>query len=340
MSRSAEAALFLCLLAGCDGAGAPPPRPLAPPVTDGGDAAASDGAGEDLAAPRPVLDGGTAACDEYGARFCERLEGCAAALLVGLFDDRTGCEQRTRLDCQIQAARPGSGFTAPMVGACNQALGAASCEDLLGDTVPACQVVGTLAAGAPCGAGGQCASGFCRMGETATCGQCASAGTEGDPCESTAACRFPLRCSRAGRCAAGAGPGDFCNETHPCRSPSFYCSAADNTCQPFAALGESCNATGATFARPCADGLICRPGARGSCVAIQYVGAGERCGVPMSGPVVLCRGSASCIDGTCRAAGADGERCTASPLGESLGCVLPAQCRQGRCQLGDPAECR
>jgi hypothetical protein len=327
-----------------------------PPAADGPaqiDAAATAGpdAGPDAAAPGETAapdaapdtapEAAAGICDDYAARWCARFGTCSPVLLLALFEDAAGCAERAKVRCAAEVGGPGSGFTAA-AASCLPALEAASCTDLLGDTVAGCKLAGALAAGAACGSGGQCASGFCRLPETSFCGQCAAPAAEGATCESSAGCQFPLRCSRAGRCTKAGDEGAFCNETRPCR-PTLYCSDADNTCRRYAAKGEPCNVEGPTFIRPCDDGLYCRRGPTSVCTAIKYVGAGERCAIPMSsmaGAVTLCRGSASCLEGTCVPPGKDGERCTPSPLGDSTGCLPPALCLEGRCKVPDPAECR
>jgi hypothetical protein len=333
MSSSAERLLVALLVAGCGGASG---GPATDPGNGDAGTAGLDGPGPDGAAdPAPF-------CRPYAAAWCDRLAACSPPLLLSLYGDVELCRQRRGLECRIDAARPGAGVDAARSATCTGALPAASCEDLLAGAVPGCQLRGRLATGAACGAGNQCASGYCRLPETEPCGICAPAAAVGEPCLSTAGCQFPLRCSRAGRCARAGREADPCSETQPCRGEAFYCSGADNSCRPYAGPGQTCNRTGASFARPCDDGLVCRPGSNGICVPITYAAPGDPCGVPTSGPApfTFCLASASCVEGHCQPPGSDGDPCTPSPLGEATGCLDPAQCLDGRCKLPVADECQ
>lgn len=357
MSKCAELRFLLALgLLGCGSAGG-----HHTPATDGQagvdglvalapdastDGAAGGDPGAAMDAPRSV-DGGSSDrsepddCDRYAAKLCGRFADCLAAYLVGVYGSAEVCAQRTALRCRNQTALPGTGATPMAIAACIEALGTAGCADLFGDTVPACQFVGTLSKGAPCGAGAQCDSGFCRTPETAFCGRCDVRGGEGATCDSDAACPVPLQCSEAGRCAPAALEGDLCNESRSCKKGAqLYC-GADNACHRRSVAGKSCNRTGAGSPQPCEWGSVCRPTANGVCRPIRWAGPGEPCGLPMIGTtVVLCAGSGSCVDGVCQPPGRDGDSCTPSPLGDSGGCLPPALCLEGHCQLPDPGSCK
>ena len=209
-------------------------------------------------------------CDGYAAKFCERLLVCSRPYLDGVYGTMERCQERLGLECRTEATLAGSGLVGAAGMACAQALGMASCEDLLGNSVPACQVKGTLAKGAACGSGSQCASGFCRRPETAFCGTCDSAGAADAPCDSDDSCQFPLLCSEAGRCAQPAAEGEFCNETRPCQAALLFC-AADNTCKRPSAEGKACNRSAPMPLQPCEIGFSCRPSANGLCRGIRLV---------------------------------------------------------------------
>jgi hypothetical protein len=286
---------------------------------------------------RPSLD----FCQPYATRYCARLATCSPPYLVGVYGDESGCQARLRLQCETEAALPGSGLTAAAAGPCGDALVAATCDQLFGATVPACQLKGTAARGAPCGAGVQCRSGFCRTAETSFCGTCDERAVEGASCDADEACQFPLVCSEAGQCATASAEGELCNERHPCLPGLLFC-AADNTCKRRSGEGRACNRSGQGALQPCEIGFSCRPSTSGTCRAIRFVAAGQTCSVPMtaSGTLILCAASGSCVEGSCRPAGADGQPCTVSPLGDSGGCLAPALCLEGVCKLPDPAACR
>jgi hypothetical protein len=296
--------------------------------------------GPDAAVPPDVApDTGPDQCEPFAAQYCQRLSACSSIYLLAVYGDMKVCQDRIAIDCRTEVVLPGLDPTA--VGTCQAALAGASCEDLFAGRIPACQRKGTLAMDAPCGAHGQCASGFCRMPETSFCGKCAPRGAEGATCDTTESCQFPLLCSEAGRCVTAAAEGDLCNETRPCRPGGALFCAADNSCKRRSAEGKACNASATAPRQPCEVGYTCRPSANGTCRAYQFAATGARCGLPSTGggTVVLCRGSGSCVQDTCRPPGLDGEACTASPLGDSGGCLPPSLCLAGRCKLPDPASC-
>jgi hypothetical protein len=310
----------------------------------GGGAAAPDGAPPSRPdAPSPVdlaPDGSsTEFCTSYGATFCDRLGSCSPPYLLWVYGGAQGCQDRIGLRCRAEAVAAGSGLSSATGMVCADALAGASCDELFADSVPACQFKGTLAGGAPCGSGAQCQSGFCRIPETAFCGKCDGRAAEGAGCDSDAACEFPLLCSEAGRCARPGAEGEFCNESKPCLAGPLFC-GADNTCRRPSAEGKACNRTGSAALQPCETGFSCRPTDNGICRAIRLVETGLPCGIsPTGSSVVLCAGSGSCVNGRCEPPGRDGESCTPSPLGDSGGCLAPALCLGGLCQLPDPASC-
>jgi len=311
----------------------------------GGSARLDSGQSSSPDAPLPIdlapdVGPSTEFCAGYAAKLCDRLAACSSPYLTWVYGTMAGCQARFELQCRSEAIAPGTGFRGAGAMACADAFAGASCDDLRGDSVPACQFKGTLPAGAACGSGAQCSSGFCRIPETAFCGKCDARAAEGAVCDSDAACEFPLLCSEAGRCARPAGEGELCNETRPCLPGPLFC-GNDNTCRRPSAEGKACNVSGNAPYQRCETGFACRPTAGGTCRPIRLVDVGLTCGIsPTGSSVVLCNGSGSCVNGTCRPPGQDGERCTASPLGDSGGCQPPALCLEGLCKLPDPASCR
>jgi hypothetical protein len=344
MSRSAEIlALLLAVGCGSSAGGAAAGGTSGDGAAGAGGAAPADGfppapdaPGVDLAPDLPTGE----FCPDYAAKLCDRLQSCSGPYLSWVYGTMAGCQDRFEQQCRTEAATPGSGFSRTSGMACADALAGASCDDLLGDSVPACQLKGTLPAGAPCGSGSQCVSGFCRTSETAFCGKCDSRAAEGAGCDSDAACEFPLLCSEAGRCVRPAAEGELCGETQPCKSGPLFC-GADNVCRRPSAEGQACNRTGSAALQPCETGFTCHPSDNGVCRPIRFVDVGLACGIsPTGSSVVLCTGSGSCVDSVCKPPGQDGEPCTASPLGDSGGCLPPALCLEGLCKRPDPASCR
>lgn len=337
---------------GGEGGGAPERDAGGGKAGTGGSGGARADAGGDAMAPRADApgpdtttgggaDAGPDACDPFAVQVCQRLMACSPLYLSGIYGDLAVCQDRVRTECRSESALTGSGFDRAAIETCQGAMASASCDDLFGGRVAACQRKGTLANEAPCGSNAQCQSGFCRMPETAFCGKCAARAAEGAPCDVEGSCQFPLMCSEAGRCVTPAGEGDLCNESRPCRpGGSLFC-ASDNSCKRRSAEGKACNSTATAPRQPCEIGHTCRPSANGLCRAIRFAAPGAACGLPSSssGTLVLCRGSGSCVRDVCRPPGQDGEACTISPLGDSGGCLPPALCLEGRCKLPDPASC-
>jgi hypothetical protein len=355
MSKYAELGLLIALWAGCGaGGGAAAPGGQGGGVAGSGTGGASGGAGgarldaradgpattPDAAIPIDVAPDVVSVdfCAGYAVRFCERLLICSRPYLNGVYGGMQPCQERLELQCRLEALLPGTGLDATTGAACGQAMMAAACEDLLGNTIPACQLKGTLAKGAACGSNAQCASGFCRMPETAFCGKCDTPGAADATCDSDDACEFPLVCSKAGRCAKGGIEGELCNETQPCKPGPLFC-GFDNTCKRPSPEGMACNRSAPAPLQPCEIGFVCRPSANGLCRGIRLVDAGQTCGISGSN-VVLCSGSGSCVNQVCKPPGKDGESCTAAPMGDSGGCLPPALCLEGLCKLPDPASCQ
>jgi hypothetical protein len=313
----------LCALAlalSCDGGW------RAPPGVDGG--VSSDGPDQPPPGER---------CEAYATVYCDRLAACAPRDIEYTFGDVATCRLRSRLSCTLAASAPGSGLTVAAAMGCVSALSSATCDDVLDHMLPACRFAGRLAIDAPCGAHAQCGSGHCRIPDGATCGLCAPLGADGAECESDEACQPQLLCSEVGRCAPAATDGEFCNERRPCRRLSLYCGAVDRTCHRPRGEGETCNVFGPAPVTPCDFGLSCRRSTADSrCVRPQVALAGEAC----ERLLISCGGSASCLDGTCQAPGADGGRCTLSPQGDGPGCLYPATCSSGMCRLPDYARCQ
>ncbi len=210
--------------------------------------------------PSPSSELGTTACDHYvGA-----LLGLTCNYGLTLPASEVARLQQSFVPvCNAAKQAPGSTLTDAQLDACASAL-EAQC-DVLGPvpTPETCNFRGSLAAGEPCRAGPQCASGFCAFpvpgaapdGGTSdaglpagACGTCVAPAALGQPCP-------------YGLCAASAA----CQSD---RTLTQFLCVADTPGGPQEACGQ---VTGA-----CRDGLTC-DASTGLCEPTQWVGAGTVC---------------------------------------------------------------
>lgn len=186
-------------------------------------------------------------------------------------------------------------------------------------------------AGQPCGTAAHCLAGLvCRGLSVAdggyapgTCGQ----GAVGDPCAraySSYDCAPGMRCQGAdGGLGLGQGACQVPGVRSPCQRdtdclPEHFCQVgAPSLCEPRAAVGAACTATGA----PCVAGAACGSVAG----ALQCVVQGkpnQPCAATATS-AAQCVSGLYCVQGTCRGAGFPGGVCAAS--GGSFSCLI------GRC---------
>ncbi len=312
------------------------------PPSDNADAAASETGVPTKGGPdAKALASG---CD-HAAALCSKLAECAPFLLEAGYGDEVTCADRLTKACTEQSLSAGSGMTEANILACESALTAASCNDVFANNVPACTFRGTLADGATCGDGSQCASGFCSHGSD-LCGVCADKGGAGAACPSGSndECQTGLVCSSGKLCAKPAGLGLACDDTtQPCLTGTF-CTTA-KTCALTVKAGEACPGTYLNFG----DGTLCL-GATST--QIGTASKGEPCGLaPDTGlPPTLCApGSvAGCTlvsggiqlfglptKGICAAPRDDGFTCTATDI-----CQPAAQCISGTCRIPSGRYCQ
>ncbi len=221
----------------------------------------------------------------------------------------------------------------------------------IGSTLASCmQQPGTLAAGAGCAYGSQCASAKCvasgpqPAGEPLYCGTCAApSGTTpapvalGSACDSNSTCVSGAYCE--GTCKMPPGNGESCLAR--CAS-GFGCSGSDpstRVCTPRAPLNGSC----ANYVY-CQSPLTC---ANNTCVQGPLGHAGDDCSFGASIDTLctddtFCTGDAvvpskrSCVSiQTTR--GQIGEAC--SPTGNKP-CAPSLWCYQSTCQVRDSALCK
>jgi hypothetical protein len=296
-------------------------------------------------------DGGITAmqaCADYAKASCTQANTCAPFSLTVSFGDEATCEQRQALGCTPLLGIHGSSLTPAALDACAQAIMGETCLQYLDNHQPAaCNFQGTLAAGAACGAGSQCESGYCKLASGSSCGTCA---TQTSKCTVDGDCASDTFCYE-GPCVTPASPPTMCNNNAPniCVR-TLVClgeQEADSglgACGMPGMVGAACQDDG-----DCAGGIgiVCDI-AQQMCVAAQKATAGQSCGV-VNGALVYCTGGAACanlmkvndagvpVEGTCHPSAADG-----APCGTGVNCTLPATCspKTFTCTLPNPGSCQ
>jgi len=264
------------------------------------------------------------------------------------------------------------------VEACSTSLATETCSDFFNNTpTSACQTkVGKLANGAPCAFPAQCASTFCSLSANQVCGTCQNLPSVGDPCDDQG-CGPGKVCitdyAGARICAQPVGGGQPCTRVDPCQTDltcvgdttdgfgggtAGQCQPSVNTvgglCDSARLLAPNCDAH---------DNLYCPPRQNlrdggvvlGTCVAGEYVGAGQQCERASrdGGAQVLCAAGGLCVRmdagfSLCVGAVLEGQACD---LAVGPPCEAPARCvispadldagvTAGLCTLRDPAACR
>ena len=289
----------------------------------------------------------TKACNDLAMARCNRLADCSGgALVTQRYGDMTTCVSRMELGCKDSLEATDTTATPAFEETCAASVAGTSCaDDIDGNTAPACQPPpGPRAAGAGCGFGAQCATGFCDVPKAAACGACAVRPADGAPCTGTSDCNFNQVCSPAGTCTTYIGENGAC-------APNTQCQTG------LACVGGGMSSTGACKAQATMLGQVCDPIRKNSgdcdrsdglycdaasltCKAIVYGQGGQPCGT-VNGAIVLCAAGGMCVlgsatAGTCSATAADGAPCdaTAGPP-----CLTPARCVGGTCILTDGTTC-
>src|SRR5258708_39387835 len=145
-------------------------------------------------------DGGTAttiqqACTDISSALCTKYDGCAAFFVTYAYGDVATCQSRAILGCTNYPSAPGSTLTTDQIETCAKALQGAACDVILNggiNSLPECNIKGTLDNGKPCASNFQCSSGFCPTGAS-NCGTCAPTTKSGDACVNNS-CSGGLTC--------------------------------------------------------------------------------------------------------------------------------------------------
>jgi hypothetical protein len=281
----------------------------------------------------------TNACHDLAASACRWDQRCTPGALAYRDGATAHCEEAVFKLCSEDVALPGSLKTAEQLTACARANDVASCDQPADSYAEVCQATaGTLANGARCAWGSQCAGRACLTFSGAYCGICSQLKGQNELCQDTSECIGATKC-RDGHCILTAN-GATCDDTHAC-SPPLTCQAghcsralqADATCQTDPDFcdrdrGFACN--GKT--------LRCSP--------IQFVTQGI-CGEAPSGSLVDCAWPTACsiaanaAQGTCVPPLPDGAPCslTSGAWCTSLCIANGPSGDQGTCRNIPPASC-
>jgi|SRR5580658_1697137 hypothetical protein len=239
-------------------------------------------------------------------------------------------EISAQFSCSSLAAAVAAGRVTydPMeAGACLAAYPTLSCSDLLvGPTVCAAPLGGTVANGGACLADGDCkGASYCSgvgHGNASCQGKCAPYIAAGQPCLSTQECAVGFTC--------GGVPGSLTciSDRHPLANPGASCAAPASPNMPSiqCAPGLSCQLPSFACATTVQEGGACTPGER-LCEFFTYCdsatqkcksdsGEGGVCGSAPSGELMNCLPGLYCKlpsktspTGTCATLGAGGAAC-------------------------------
>ncbi len=261
--------------------------------------------------------------------------------------------------CGVLATAPGAGDLASQIDHCASVARSANCDN--GAIALECVIRGTLADGAACGNGAQCAGGRCdTSGATPStttevlCGKCASYLAVGSDCSNGGACDPSTTQCTQGKCAAFVAQGQSCASA-PC-TPGLLCDGATTTCVPYPQKGQACTTACAypsrclqgtcadpvpengacTSSSECATNLTCT---NQKCVATTKAALGQPCGF-VNNQVVDCQDGLKCPSSgtspTCVAPKQKGEACTVG----NGDCASDLACVGGTCQVPDFSTCK
>lgn len=288
------------------------------------------------------------ACTDLATARCGQLMTCSAADLEKRWPDANTCEAREKLACMNSLSAPQTAATPTTVKACADALAQSSCDAFLSAAMPPTACLpqhGPRAAGAPCAFAAECASGFCSVADDAVCGTCAAEPAPGDSCASSG-CGPTMTCVKSTMtCQVPVSAAGACGKDLPCEvglscvgstaTTMGTCQAevttAGGTCDPKQMTGPSCSG---------GAGLTCDT-AMLKCVTQPLASANQPCGL-VGTTRTACSGGATCsipqgeTMGVCVAPAADGGACN---IDSGPGCITPAKCVSGSCQLPGSMTC-
>lgn len=317
------------------------------------------------AQPGPAPDQ-VAAAAELAAKDCEAFQRCLPHTFRTTFVDAADCAARGAVFWAALMFGPDSGATLESVmqcgsevsllscdawwllnfgagsGACKRT-GLSHCDDHRVQTHGAgpdsCFPRGLRGAGALCGHGTQCESGICHHEQAPgiACSACpAVAEEQGDRCGDGIHCRGALVCEQP-VCETLGQEGEACGLC----LPNLLCFGG--ICRERREEGGDCDPDTAFLSQVCAADLLCDPGTE-TCVALEQVALGERCGRRADGSTARCALGGACKlseepdQATCIPRIPLGGACSTGYLFGN-GCEPPADCVDGFCQLRGPGLC-
>lgn len=266
----------------------------------------------------------TAACENAATTLCPRIEACEPFIFAIGYGDQATCVEQATSRCKDNASLEGVSASPSEYDACVDAVLALPCEEWATglQTLPECDLTGSLPEGTSCSDDLQCTTGTCGGATINGCQQCMVLATEGqscsvvdgpdcanglncdngtcvalpavgDPCSTNSDCGLQLNCV-SGQCERMQGLNDPCSSTLRCDffGQGLVCSPDMNQCEPatLPGLGEPCDLF-------CQRGTQCNfQSADPTCVAVRALG--DMCDGTGAAP---CADGLDCIDGTCQA---------------------------------------
>jgi hypothetical protein len=295
----------------------------------------------------------TQACADVAQARCQKANDCDPQGVLNTYGSLTNCQSTQATTCESNLAAPDTANTPAHTEGCAQATPSETCDDYqLGNVPTACQpLAGPRDAGSDCAVSGQCATAYCLISKTETCGTCAATPGLGDSCANNSCGPGFLCDSISLLCVAPVAASGPCNSTSAC-APGLTCLGSTattlGTCVPLSGLGGSCDLTDGGSRCDSRFGLYCNVEAGKVCAPVATASASQPCGT-IDGGVVDCLADSFCQKpvgsnaGTCVAPAAEGGACDTvnGPI-----CATPARCvlaaeegTTGLCHTTNPNAC-
>lgn len=289
----------------------------------------------------------------YAQAICAHTQKCFPNDFTVQYGDTNGCVTLFEQEAAFGLSLPGISATDSQLKACADAYGTLDCGGSE-QSLTACQVAGTLAAGTACESDSQCQSSYCKVDVSSTtgssaaveCGQCAPKADVGGACSDDEGCNTGLVCDTGGTCSQPLAKGAACTLTGKRCDATSKC--VNGTCGEPLAAGAKCDDT----ADECVDGTACQNGACTSFDAnVTIVDVGQPCSLDGTGGKQIACKRGSCVGATgaekCVANAQVGQACATSITSTAQGTTqdLPdcdgfAVCENGTCVKPDPNECK